>query len=126
MKSALFPTTLFAIALALLASTPFAQAGDRSGVNWSVSVGSGPAVVYAPPPVVYAHPQPVYVQPHPVYVQPHPVYVESAPVVVYGAPGYTAYGQPYYVERPRHRHHHKRDYNGGNFRQGNGHYRGRD
>lgn len=117
MKSALFSSTLAAVALALLASAPVAQAGDRSGVNWSVSVGSAPAVVYAPPPV-YAYPQPVYVQPQPVYVQP-------APVVVYGAPGYVAYGQPYYVEK-RHRHHHNRDYNGGNFRQGNGYYRDRD
>lgn len=124
MKSALFSTTLAAVALALLASAPVAHAGDRSGVNWSVSVGSGPAVVYAPPPI-YAYPQPVYVQPQPVYVQPQPVYVQPAPVVVYGAPGYVAYGQPYYVEK-RHRHHHNRDYNGGNFRQGNGYYRGRD
>ncbi len=118
MKFPLFRGAAAATAVALLACTSAAQAGDRSGVNWSVSVGSGPAVVYAPPPVVYSYPQPVYVQP------PQPVYVAPAPVVVYGAPGHV-YGQPYYVERP-HRHHHRHDYNGGNFRQGGGHYRGRD
>jgi hypothetical protein len=117
MKSALFSSSLAAIALILLTNASVAQAGDRSGVNWSVSVGSAPAVVYAPPPPVYAYPQPVYVQPQPVYVEP-------APVVVYGAPGYVAYGQPVYVER-RHHHHH-RDYNGGNFRQGYWSYRDRD
>ncbi|QAU35340.1 hypothetical protein [Janthinobacterium sp. 17J80-10] len=118
MKHALYSSTLIAIALA--ASATAAQAGDRSGVNWSVSVGTpAPAVVYAPPPAVYSYPQPVY-------VQPQPVYVEQAPVVVYGAPGPVVYGQPYYAERPRHHHHHNRDYNGGNFRQGNDHYRGRD
>lgn len=120
MKRALYSSTHFALALALIASASMAQAGDRSSVSWSVSVGSpGPAVIYAPPPVVYSYPQPVY-------VQPQPVYVEQAPVVVYGAPGPVVYGQPYYVERPRHHHHHHRDYNGGNFRQGNGHSRGRN
>lgn len=109
--SGMLATTLFAL-------SAVAHAGDRSGVSWSVSVGSGPAVVYAPPPPVYAYPQPVYVQPQPVYVEP-------APVVVYSAPGYVTYGQPYYVEqRPRHHHHHHhRDYNGGNFRQGHYHSR---
>ncbi|RJG01825.1 hypothetical protein [Noviherbaspirillum sedimenti] len=120
MKSALFPSTLLAIAFALLASAPAAQAGDRSGVNWSISVGAGPAVVYAPPPVVYSYPQPVY-------VQPQPVYVEQPPVIVYGAPGYVTYSQPYYVERPRHRHHHHdRGHNDGNARQGAWGYRDRD
>lgn len=127
MKSALFPSALLAIAFTLITSAPAAQAGDRSGVNWSVSVGAGPAVVYAPPPVVYSAPRPVYVQPQPVYVQPQPVYVEQPPVVVYGNPGYVTYGQPYYVERPRHRHHHHdRGYNGDNYRQGAWGYRDRD
>jgi len=118
MKPVLFTSSLCAIAFALIASAPAAQAGDRSGVNWSVSVGT-PGVAYAPP-MAYPYPQPVYVQPQPVYVQP-------PPVVVYGAPGQVVYGQPYYVERPRHHHHHRDDdYNGGNYRQGAWGYRGRD
>ncbi|TCS38621.1 PXPV repeat-containing protein [Paucimonas lemoignei] len=112
MNSKFFSATLAGMLLALSAVTSVAHAGDRSGVNWSVGISSGPAVVYAPPPPVYAYPQPVYVQPQPVYVEP-------APVVVYGGSGYVTYGQPYYVEqRPGHHHHHHRDYNGGNFRQG--------
>lgn len=120
MNSILSLKTLAVSVLILSGMAATAHAGDRSGVSWSVSVGSGPAVVYAPPPV-YAYPQPVYVQPQPVYVQP-------APVVVYGAPGTVVYGQPYYVDpRPRYHHHrHQRDYNGGNFRQGQEYYRGRD
>lgn len=113
MKSTLFSGMLATTLLVLSAAIPAAHAGDRSGVNWSVGISSGPAVVYSPPPV-YAYPQPVY-------VQPQPVYVEQAPVVVYGAPGYVTYGQPYYVEQHprRHPHHHQRDYNGGNFRRSN-------
>lgn len=128
------PSALFAITLILGSTATAAQAGERSGVNWSISVGTpSPAVVYAPPPVVYSYPQQVYVQPQPiyvqpqtVYVQPQAVYVEQAPVVVYGASGPVVYGQPQYAARPRHHHHHNRDDNGGNFRYGGDHYRGRD
>jgi hypothetical protein len=78
----------------LMLSAPHAMAHDRSGVRWSVTVGSSypppiiyspPQVIYSPPPVVYVPVQPVYGQPYPTYVQPHPTYIVPQPI--YGRPG---------------------------------------
>jgi hypothetical protein len=116
MKPRLFSVIAgIAAGMALIATAPLAQASDRSGVSWSISIGTGSApVYYAPPPGVYMQPQPVYVQPQPVYVHPQPVYVRPYPVyvappplVVYSGPGYVTYGQSHYREPPR---------NHGNFR----------
>ena len=77
-----------ACAVFLLVSAPLASAHDRSGVRWSVTIGSSyPAQpIYAPPPVVYVPAQPVYVQPHPAYVQPHPTYIQPHPHPSYVIP----------------------------------------
>lgn len=85
-------------AIALVA--PLSLAHAHGDVNWSVSLGTAPAPIYAPPPVVYVQPQPVYVRPQPVYVQPAAL---------------VEYRQPYYVEEVRYRkhghwkHHHHHD-----------------
>lgn len=75
-------------AACLMTSTPLAMAHDRSGVSWSVSIGSSfpPPVIYSPPPVVYVPVQPVYVQPHRAYVRPHPTYIVPQPIYVQPAP----------------------------------------
>ncbi len=80
----------------LMTSAPLAIAHDRSGVSWSVSIGSTypPPVIYNPPPVVYVPPQPVYVQPHSAYVQPHPTYIVPQPIYVQPAP-VVRYGRVY-------------------------------
>lgn len=80
-------------AVYLMVSAPLAMAHDRSGVRWSVTIGSSyypPPPVYGPPPVVYVPAQPVYVQPHPTYIQPHPTYIQPHPTFI--AP------QPIYVQ----------------------------
>lgn len=90
---ALSISRLVAIA-AFSMATPFTMASGQPNVNWSITVGSPQASVYAPPPVVYIQPQPVYVRPQPVYVRPAPV---------------MQYGPAYYIEevrykKPKHRH----------------------
>jgi len=105
----------------LMMSTPLAMAHDRSGVSWSVSIGSSfpPPTIYNSPPVVYVPAQPVYVQPHPVYVQPHPTYIVPQPIYVQPAPvvrfsrGYNErHWHPRHDHQQRqfrsHDHHHRR------------------
>jgi len=97
----LFKNSVSKLVTALAFALPLSIAHAQANVNWSISVGSLPAPVYAPPPVVYVEPQPVYVRPRPVYVQP---------------PAVVEYRQPYYVEEVRyqrfghghwkHHHHH--------------------
>ena len=98
-------------AACLMVSAPFAMAHDRSGVNWSISIGSSfPApMIYGPPPVVYVPVQPIYVQPHRAYVQPHPTYIIPQPIYVQPAP-VVRYGRDYNEHYRDHRfsHHERR------------------
>jgi hypothetical protein len=95
----------------LMAGAPLAMAHDRSGVSWSVSIGSTypppliytppPQVIYNPPPVVYTPQQPVYVQPYPVYVVPQPIYVQPAPIVRFGKVYHDGHRHPYHAGQGR-------------------------
>ncbi len=111
-----------AAGLTLLGASSTAVARDRSEVNWSISIGTPPAV-YGPPPVVYSYPQPVYVQPPPVYVQP-------GPGIVYSAPGYIISDQTTYyygqATQPRHYRHYDRHRHGDGRGYGRGHDHGYD
>ena len=90
------------VALAALALTSAAQAGDN--VYWSVGVsapGMQVGVANAVPVVqqVYMPRQPVYIAPQPVYVQPAPVYMAQPQYIQAGWVG------PEYGRRWHHRHH---------------------
>jgi hypothetical protein len=120
---------LMALAFLMLGA-PLAMAHDRSGVNWSVTIGSSypPPVIYSPPPVVYVPVQPVYVQPYPAYVRPYPTYVQPHPTYIVPQPIYV---QPAPVVRfgnvhhDRFRHHHHAGHERRHFRS-HGQYYGRD
>jgi hypothetical protein len=98
MKNAI-KTGIFAltIGMSLAAGMPAAVAHERSGISWSISIGSPlpPPVVHVAPPVVYVPAQPVYVQPYPVYVVPQPVYVQPAPVIRFGRIHHDGHRHPY-------------------------------
>ena len=84
-----------ACAACLMMSTLPAMAHDRSGVRWSVTIGSSyPGPIYGPPPVVYVPAQPVYVPPPPVYVQPYPSYVQPHPTYIIPRPIYVQPAPP--------------------------------
>lgn len=120
MKKTVTAGILIGLALLMLVA-PLAQAHERSGVRWSVTVGSSypppviyhpPQVVYSPPPVVYVPVQPAYrhyypptyLQPHPVYVAPQPIYVQPGPVIHFGR------GSQDYHAQPNHSGHERRHF----------------
>lgn len=115
-----------ACAVLMMASAPQALAHDRSGVRWSVTIGSTyPAQpYYGPPPVVYVPAQPVYVQPYPTYVQPHPTYIQPRPTYVIPPPVYVQPSPSLHFSTGGHERHwrHSHDnHDNRQFRSGHGH-----